>query len=115
MSIERLRFPNIFRASPWLHKRIALEPLLIHQLERCRQQAPGMVLGLNTRSSRRITVDPDEAATLEFVICEIVSNAYRHAHPQGEAVEVVIECGALASGEIVIEIGDDGVGLAPDF
>ena len=74
-----------------------------------------MVLGLNVRQCHAATVDPQEAATLKFAICEIVSNAYRFAHPDGHATEVMIECRAAANGEIVIEIGDDGVGLAPDF
>jgi len=113
MSDEKLRSVNTF--ADGAEKRITLEPLLIQLIERCRQQAPGMVLGLNTRSCNAATVDSEEAATLEFAICEIVANAYRYAHPEGGPVEIVIECRASANGEIVIEIGDDGVGLAPDF
>ena len=112
-SDEKLRFVNTFSDGP--EKRITLEPLLIPLIEHCRKQAPGMVLGLSTHHCQDATVDPDEAATLEFAICEIVSNACRYAHPDGEAGEIVIECRASAKGEIVIEIGDDGVGLAPDF
>jgi two-component sensor histidine kinase len=112
MSSQTLRFVNISRDRP--ESRVALEPLLIHLIELCRRQAPGMVLSLNT-SCHAATVDAEEAASLEFAICEIVANAYRYAHPDGEAGEIVIECRTSAKGEIVIEIGDDGVGLAPDF
>ena len=54
----------------------------------------------------------DEAS--ERQVREIVSNAYRYSHPTGSPVEVTIECGVNHNGEIVIDIGDDGVGLPPE-
>ena len=105
--------PEVVRPAP--ADRLALETLLIELVGGCRRLAPGTVLGLNTRQCHAATIDPEEAATLQFAICEIVSNAYRFAHPDGHATEVMIECRASPNGEIVIEIGDDGIGLAPDF
>jgi signal transduction histidine kinase len=49
------------------------------------------------------------------VVREIVFNAYRHSHPAGNPVEVTMECARTRTGEIVLDIGDDGVGLPPDF
>jgi signal transduction histidine kinase len=105
--------PRAFRQG--VAERAGLEQLLIELVERCRRQAPGLVLVLNTRQCHAATVDPQEADTLRFALCEIVANAYRFAHPDGHATEVTIEGRASRAGEIVIEIGDDGVGLSPDF
>lgn len=95
---------------------VELGALLIQLMELCRQQlAAGIVLSLNSRLGGETYVNGRDARALEFVICEIVSNAYRFAHPEGAPVEITIECRAAAHGEIIIDIGDDGVGLAPDF
>jgi two-component sensor histidine kinase len=99
-----------------LNDRIEVGGLLIHLIELCRTQvAPGIVLGLNMRLGHGTMVDAQEAEALEFVFCEVVSNAYRYAHPAGTPVEVITECRMGRKGEIIIEIGDDGVGLSPDF
>src|SRR6476646_8026927 len=72
---------------------VELGALLIHLMEQCRRQlAPSIVLGLNSRLGGETYLDAREAEALEFVICEIVSNAYRYAHPEGAPVEITIEC-----------------------
>jgi two-component sensor histidine kinase len=102
-----------FTAEP---EKIDLGALLIRLIGTCRRQvAPGIVLSLNARLGSGSVIDRNEARTLQFVVCEIVSNAYRYAHPGGAPVEVTIECRTAANGEITIDIGDDGIGLAPDF
>src|SRR5579872_1011746 len=107
------RTPSVREACP---ERIELGGLLIRLIERCRSQVgPGITLGLNARLGCKTVVDSQEADALEFVFCEIVSNAYRYAHPAGLPVEVTVECRVGRKGKIVIDIGDDGVGLSPDF
>jgi two-component sensor histidine kinase len=97
-------------------EQIELGGLLIHLIEWCRTQvAPGIVLGLNARLGPETMVNRREADALSFVFCEIVSNAWRYAHPAGVPVEVTAECEIGHQGEIILEIGDDGVGLGPDF
>jgi len=93
-----------------------LGSVLIALIERCRRPiAPGLTIRLSAKPGAGISIASKEAATLDFVIREIVFNAYRYAHPAGTPVEITIECGVNRDGEIVIDIGDDGVGLPPDF
>jgi len=90
--------------------------VLIVLIERChRLIAPGLTIRLSAKPGAGVSIASEEAATLDFVIREIVFNAYRYAHPAGAPVEITIECGVNRDGEIVIDIGDDGVGLPPDF
>ena len=95
---------------------VELGTILIALIERCRRQAaPNLTIGLSAAPGDGVPITWEEAATLDFVVREIVSNAYRYSHPAGSPVEVTIECGVTRDGEIVIDIGDDGVGLPPDF
>ncbi len=93
-----------------------LGSLLIALIERCRQlTAPDLAVRLSAKTGAGILIAAREAATLDFVIREIVCNACRYAHPSGSPVEVTIECSVNRDGEIVIDIGDNGIGLPPDF
>jgi two-component sensor histidine kinase len=95
---------------------VDLTTVLITLIERCHHVAPDLGIRLiSATPGPGIEIATREAATLDFVVREIVSNAYRHSHPAGSPVEVTIECGVNRNGEIVIDIGDDGVGLPPDF
>jgi two-component sensor histidine kinase len=97
-------------------QQVDLGSVLIGIIERCcRQIAPGLTIRLSATPGANAVITWEEAATLDFVVREIVSNAYRYSHPAGSPVEVTIECGTNRDGEIVIDIGDDGVGLPPDF
>jgi len=93
-----------------------LSAVLITLIERCRRQmAPGLTIKLCATPGGKASIAGQESAILDFVVREIIANAYRHSHPGGSPVEVTIECGINREGEIVIDIGDDGVGLPPDF
>jgi len=95
---------------------VDLGAVLIELVERCRRDvAPGLTLSLSAKLGAGTSITRPEATTLELVVCEIVFNAYRHSHPAGVSTEVTIECRVNRSGEIVIDIGDDGKGLPPDF
>ena len=99
-----------------LDQNVDLGSVLIELVEYCRRQvAPGLTISLSAKLGAGISITLRELATLEFVVCEIVSNAYRYSHPAGSSVEITIECRVNRAGEIVIDIGDDGVGLPPDF
>ncbi|HET7083152.1 MAG TPA: ATP-binding protein [Rhizomicrobium sp.] len=90
--------------------------VLIELVEHCRRQiAPGITLSLSAKLGPGFSITMPEAVTLGMVVDEIVSNAYRYSHPEGASVEVTMECSITKTGEIVIDIGDDGVGLPPDF
>jgi len=93
-----------------------LGSVLIELVEHCRRRvAPGITLSLSAKLGEGTPITMREGATLELVVCEIVSNAYRYSHPAGTSVEVTMECRVNRQGEIVIDIGDDGVGLPADF
>ena len=95
---------------------VELGTILIVLVERCRRQvAPDLTIRLSAAPDDGALIAREEAAALDFVVREIVSNAYRYSHPAGSPVEVTIECGVTRDGEIVIDIGDNGVGLPPDF
>jgi signal transduction histidine kinase len=112
-------FPLEGRARPFVESQSRTEDLgtvLILLIERCRRQmAPGLTIRLCATPGAKTCLAGAEASTLEFVVREIVANAYRHSHPAGSPVEVTMECGINREGEIVIDIGDDGIGLPPDF
>jgi two-component sensor histidine kinase len=104
------------RTSKNVEKNVDLGSVLIELIEHCRRHvAPGLTISLNAKLGAGTSITLRELATLEFVVCEIVSNAYRYSHPAGTSVEVTIECNVDRTGEILIDIGDNGVGLPPDF
>jgi two-component sensor histidine kinase len=95
---------------------VDLGSVLIELVENCREEvAPGITLSLTAKLGEGTAITRREVRTLDLVVREIVSNAYRYSHPSGTPVEVRMECGITRTGEIVIDIGDDGVGLPPDF
>ena len=111
-----LEFPRKGQRRPAQARDFDLGSVLIALIERCRRQvAPDITIRLSAKAGTDVSIAPPEAATLDFVVREIVSNAYRYSHPAGSPVEMTIECGVTRDGEIVIDIGDDGVGLPPDF
>jgi two-component sensor histidine kinase len=104
------------QASVSSDQNVDLGSVLIELIEYCRRQvAPGLTISLSAKLGAGTSITLRELATLEFVVCEIVSNAYRYSHPAGVSGEITIECSVNRIGEIVIDIGDDGVGLPADF
>lgn len=114
-----IRFPLDGRAREAVRNEsetFELGAVLIALIERChRKMRSGLTIGLSATPGAGASVTCEEAAILDFVVREIVSNAYRYSHPEGSPVEITIECGVGRAGEIVIDIGDNGVGLPPDF
>ena len=93
-----------------------LGAVLIELVEGCRRNvASGITISLSAKLGEGIAITEPEVTTLALVVREIVFNAYRHSHPAGNPVEVTMECARTRTGEIVLDIGDDGVGLPPDF
>jgi two-component sensor histidine kinase len=66
------------------------------------------------------TVDNCQLATsqvqpLTMVLCEILINALKYSHPAGVPVRLTVNCHRDNEGALIIEAGDDGVGLPEDF
>ncbi len=52
---------------------------------------------------------------LTLIICEILTNAMKYAHPAGVAVRMFVNCEAHENGTLVVSVGDDGIGLPEGF
>jgi two-component sensor histidine kinase len=72
-------------------------------------------VGIVQRLSTQCRVKPEQAQQLGLILSEIIMNAIKHAHPSGVATQIHIDCSPTADGGVMIEIGDDGVGLPEDF
>lgn len=60
-------------------------------------------------------VTPDQVMPISQIVSEAVTNAMKHARPDGGFGVISVGCHLRPYGEVVIEISDDGVGLAEDF
>jgi two-component sensor histidine kinase len=58
---------------------------------------------------------PDQVLTVGLLVSELVTNSVKHAHPTGLPVKMEIRCGQTATGNLVIDIADDGIGLPENF
>ncbi len=61
-----------------------------------------------------VELDLDTAIPLGLVLTELVSNAYKHAFPDGRPGHLVVRARALPEG-LEVTVADDGVGLPPEF
>ena len=50
-----------------------------------------------------------------FIVNELVSNALKHAFPDGRGGHVLVELRDLGGGQYALVVSDDGVGLPADF
>lgn len=57
----------------------------------------------------------EKAIPCGLAVNELVSNSFKHAYPAERQGEITVALEAIAEGEIVLTIGDDGVGLPPGF
>jgi two-component sensor histidine kinase len=63
----------------------------------------------------RCNITPQDAQVLGLIVNEVMMNAVKHAHPTGVPVQMTVACDRDAHGNLVVEIGDDGVGLPEGF
>jgi two-component sensor histidine kinase len=50
-----------------------------------------------------------------LILCELLTNAMKYAHPSGVPVCIAIHCEAMAGGDLMLSVSDDGVGLPEGF
>ncbi len=62
-----------------------------------------------------IALDIDTAIPCGLIISELVSNALKHAFPDGRKGKVSVEMRMVADGQIYVAVGDDGVGFPRDL
>jgi two-component sensor histidine kinase len=74
---------------------------------------------MSDRVRLRITSDPvqlaaDEAIPLALLANELITNAYKHAFPQGSVGEIVLNLSWTAEPALVLHVADSGVGMRPN-
>lgn len=52
---------------------------------------------------------------LTLILCELLTNAMKYAHPSGVPLHIGLCCEAHANGDLVVRVNDDGVGLPDNF
>jgi len=70
------------------------------------------LLKLTVRQSEEdILIGMDQSIALGLVICELVSNAFKHAFPDGADGTVLVAISTAPKSEIELVITDNGIGL----
>jgi two-component sensor histidine kinase len=74
---------------------------------------------MSDRVRLRITSDPvelhaEQAIALALLANELITNAYKHAFPQGYVGEIVVELGWTAEHVLALHVRDNGVGMRPE-
>jgi PAS domain S-box-containing protein len=95
----------------------------VNKLARALSDAHGeMTLRVPIRmDSQNVNLGIETAVPLGLIINELISNAYKHAYPNGRAGAVTVRLRVLAPGaseserQIELTVSDDGVGLPAGF
>jgi PAS domain S-box-containing protein len=86
---------------------------LVGQLSRSLMRAPGQVqLALELSA---ISLDLDQAIPCGLIVNELVSNAFKHAFPEGRTGGIRVDLSPVGAGRLRLRVKDDGVGLAMNF
>ena len=56
-----------------------------------------------------------QVQSITLIVCEILTNSMKYAHPTGIPVEISLLCEAAPKGTLEVTISDDGVGLPEGF
>jgi two-component sensor histidine kinase/CheY-like chemotaxis protein len=78
---------------------------------------PGRITGRVTIESvegRPLILGVDQAIPVGLILNELISNALKHAFPEGRAGAIVVE-GRLRRGEVHLAVRDNGAGAPADF
>ena len=67
-----------------------------------------------TEAFETLAIDRDAATPLGLIVNEVVSNAFKHAFPDGRAGHIVVRVEATPEGGGRLTIEDDGAGYDPD-
>jgi two-component sensor histidine kinase len=68
-----------------------------------------------TQAAENCRVATDQVQPLTLILCEILINALKYAHPADLPVHLAIGCHCDGAGAVVLEVSDDGVGLPENF
>ena len=62
-----------------------------------------------------VELDLDRAVSCGLIVNELVSNALKHAFPDGRAGRLCVQLQPFGDQQHVLVVGDNGVGLPPDL
>jgi len=88
---------------------------LLQSLSGSYHEARAQVALTRVLPNERQFVDFERAISCGLIVNELVTNAFKHAFPDGSGGEIRIELQAAAEHELVLIVADDGVGLPEDF
>ena len=61
------------------------------------------------------TLDPETAVLCGLIMNELISNAHRHAFPDGRAGEITICSQRISETQCMFSVSDNGIGIPPEF
>jgi two-component sensor histidine kinase len=62
-----------------------------------------------------VATDLDQSVSCGLIVNELVSNALKHAFPEGQAGKIAVELCVSPEGQVALKVSDDGVGLPATF
>ena len=62
-------------------------------------------------ASDQIVLSPDDAIPLALLANEVMTNAYKHAFPEGTSGMIAINLSCAPENAIILRIMDNGVGM----
>ena len=105
---------HLYRAGDGGLDTIELAAFLRSLLDELRRSAPGAA-GIEFRAEGPVPVPLAWAVPLALVANELVTNALKHAYPEGVGGPVRVALSPLAAGGYALTIADEGRGLPPGF
>jgi two-component sensor histidine kinase len=109
----------------WLHRFLSEQPdadkldLNEHLYELCETLISALSdtrrVALVRSGTSACVIRTDDVLPLCLIVTEVVTNSLKYAHPTGVAGVLSIGCRRDADGSVVVEVGDDGVGLPEGF
>jgi two-component sensor histidine kinase len=60
-------------------------------------------------------VGTEKVLPLCLIVTEVVTNSLKYSHPAGVPGKLVLGCRNGSDGSLLIEVGDDGIGLPEGF
>jgi hypothetical protein len=68
-------------------------------------------LSIETTHDEGICFSLDKTVALALMINEIVTNAYKHAFPDGQRGTITLNAAKAPDGGVIIQVSDDGIGM----
>jgi PAS domain S-box-containing protein len=105
---------NLYRAGDFARILMAthIQNLCVHLTHAYGMHSPRVELAIRIGD---VQLDLDRAVSCSLIVNELVSNALKHAFPDGRAGRLCVELQPLGDQQHVLVVGDNGVGLPPEL